>query len=263
MNNILKISSALSLLTVMVSCETKPKVIQASLVEKKSTTIQNTSGIFYTDEPLIDLKPKKKDVGASFHQVTALETLETSKYVYVKVSEAGEQYWVATNKMPVAIGETYFYSSGLLKQNFRSKEHDRVFEKLYLIPSLVKENHGVSKRPAIAQKTAPKNTKSYSHEDLSDLVAIKDLVENPDQFSGKVIKIKGVCTKVNSKILGRNWIHLKDGSLDSYDLVVTSRQVVQVGNEMVVSGKVTLKKDFGSGYYYDILIEEGEISQDS
>jgi hypothetical protein len=59
--------------------------------------------------------------------------------------------------------------------------------------------------------------------------------------------------------MGKNWLHLKDGSQDDYDLVVTSDMMVPEGHVVTVSGVVALDKDFGAGYRYDIIVEDGKI----
>ena len=59
--------------------------------------------------------------------------------------------------------------------------------------------------------------------------------------------------------MGRNWIHIKDGSKDDYDLVITSDIVVPQGQLITMTGTVTLNKDFGASYKYDIIIENGVL----
>ncbi len=61
--------------------------------------------------------------------------------------------------------------------------------------------------------------------------------------------------------MGRNWIHLKDGSKDDFDLVITCSSAVHEGHIVTMIGKVALNKDFGAGYQYPILLEEGEFVQ--
>ena len=57
--------------------------------------------------------------------------------------------------------------------------------------------------------------------------------------------------------MGRNWIHLNDGSSKKYDLVITSANAVEIGENFTMTGTVVLEKDFGAGYKYDILLENG------
>jgi len=59
--------------------------------------------------------------------------------------------------------------------------------------------------------------------------------------------------------MNRNWIHLKDGSKDDFDLVVTSNTFVPEGQIVTMRAEVSLNRDFGSGYRYDLILENGTI----
>ena len=82
-------------------------------------------------------------------------------------------------------------------------------------------------------------------------------------LAGKTISAQGKVVKVNNGIMGRNFVHIQDGSGDAKagtnDLLVTSKQVVTVGDQVTISGKVVLNRDFGSGYSYPLLVEETNI----
>jgi hypothetical protein len=90
-------------------------------------------------------------------------------------------------------------------------------------------------------------------------VKISDLVKNAQQYEGQKVQIDGVCTKINLGIMNRNWIHLKDGSMDDYDLVVTSNEDVPVGSKVTIQADVVLNKDFGAGYKYELILENGVL----
>ncbi|MDW3192920.1 MAG: hypothetical protein R8G66_11165 [Cytophagales bacterium] len=251
--------SLLALATFFLSCSDQPKVIEATSAEKE----QYQLGIFYEGkQPLIDLNTtgSKPTAGTSeLHTIVVKETLPTSKYIYLKVDEKGEEYWVATNKMEVAIGDTYFYRAGLLKRNFRSKEHNRTFDKLYLVSSLVPVNHGRKTGNETPDASSENTRKTGPIEAAPGSIKIAELISNPEKYAGKTIQLTAECTKVNARIMGRNWLHLKDGSKDDFDLVVTSATNVPVGHQITLTGTVAVKKDFGSGYYYDILVENGQV----
>ena len=74
------------------------------------------------------------------HKVVVQEVLNTEKYTYMNVLEEGEKRWIAIPKNDISVGETYYYSGGLLKKNFYSREFDRVFETLYLVSKIWQEN---------------------------------------------------------------------------------------------------------------------------
>jgi hypothetical protein len=62
--------------------------------------------------------------------------------------------------------------------------------------------------------------------------------------------------------MGKNWLHVRDGSgaEGTNDLTVTTASVLpEVGSTVVVSGPLTLDKDFGMGYQYDVIIEDAEV----
>jgi len=61
--------------------------------------------------------------------------------------------------------------------------------------------------------------------------------------------------------MGRNWIHVQDGTLNSFDFVVTSDAVVPVGYTVTFRGVLQTVRDFGSGYSYDIILEQGILVQ--
>lgn len=94
-------------------------------------------------------------------------------------------------------------------------------------------------------------------------ITIAELFSNRKDYSGKTVKIKGKVTKVNPEIMGKNWIHLQDGTIfeEEFDLTVTSDVIPETGSIVTIEGKVSLDKDFGYGYTYPIMLEEGKIIQ--
>ncbi|PKO33174.1 MAG: hypothetical protein CVU34_14150 [Betaproteobacteria bacterium HGW-Betaproteobacteria-7] len=79
---------------------------------------------------------------------------------------------------------------------------------------------------------------------------------------GKEVSVKGKVVKVNNGIMGRNFVHVQDGTGDqnSNNLIITSTQTAGVGDSVQVTGKVVLDRKFGAGYSYPLLLEEGIIA---
>jgi hypothetical protein len=88
------------------------------------------------------------------------------------------------------------------------------------------------------------------------------LNQNKATLAGQKITAQGKVVKVNNGIMGRNFVHIQDGTVDasSNNLIVTSKQTANVGEQVVISGMVVLNRDFGSGYSYPLLIEEANIA---
>jgi hypothetical protein len=92
-------------------------------------------------------------------------------------------------------------------------------------------------------------------------LTVAKLMENKQSYSGKVIKIKGNVTKFNPQIMGKNWVHIQDGTefQGVFDLTITTDILVTVGETVTFEGKIALDKDFGYGYVYNVLMEEGKL----
>lgn len=264
----MKIKSLLVVIVafVFLGCNNKPKVIPLTTDDNNPNT---ASGIFSgsgLSESNVDFNETTSN---EFHTVVVNEILPTSKYVYLNVTEGEEKYWLATRSIEAKIGETYYYKGGLLKTNFESKEYNRVFEKVYLIGSLVSANHGNTAKAEVVGDYSNTNQGYAQKEDIpmhtekivqrQGSMKIADLVKNPKKYEGQTIQLDGICTKINAGIMDRNWIHIKDGSQDDYDLVVTSDVFVPEGSAFTIKAVVVLNKDFGAGYKYDLILEQGAI----
>jgi len=81
------------------------------------------------------------------------------------------------------------------------------------------------------------------------------------ELKGKKVTVTGKVTKVNNGIMKRNFLHVKDGSggRDTNDLIVTSSETANVGDQVIVTGIVVLDTDFGFGYKYPLLVEKSSI----
>lgn len=95
---------------------------------------------------------------------------------------------------------------------------------------------------------------------------VAELYSLKDGLSGKVVTVRGQVVKVSLGIMGKNWLHIQDGSGDAakgdYDLTVTTATEAVVGDTVLVKGTFVTNKDFGHGYLYDIIIEDAEVQRE-
>jgi hypothetical protein len=91
---------------------------------------------------------------------------------------------------------------------------------------------------------------------------IADLYAASAQLGGKSVKVRGKVVKYNANILGKNWLHLQDGtgSAGSNDLLVTTSAEAKRGDTVLIEGQVALNKDFGAGYKYNLLVEDAKVT---
>lgn len=267
MVSIIKNSLKVALILLITSaCNNGPKIIESTTDNPNS---EKSSGIF-SNEPST---PSNSNTSTTFsddmHSVKVNEVLETSKYLYLNVTENEEKFWIATRIMDVVVGETYYYKGGLLKTNYESKDFNRVFEKIYLISSnLVAANHAtttgkdnLSKNKQTIKPTPVPVKATTKKIEVKGSMKISELVANSAKYEGKTIQISGICVKSNPNIMNKNWMHLKDGSQDDFDLVITSDTFIPEGTIVTMTATVTLNKDFGAGYKYDLILENGVVIQ--
>lgn len=238
------------------ACDSGPKVIEVEDVPAQGGSAVNSV--------LQGQTGTTSAGGQEQHKVVAEETLHTDKYTYVRVNENGQSFWIAIPKSNVQIGTTYYYSGGLMKKNFQSKEYDRVFETLYLVPGLTTEPGGAQGGGSAVDQAlsgGPHNHEADVAPPTSEIagakgsVKIASLMANLGKYDGKVIKVTGKCVKLNPMIMGRNWIHIQDGSANNFDLTVTTTDQVELGSIVTLEGTIGLNRDFGAGYKYNVIME--------
>jgi hypothetical protein len=91
---------------------------------------------------------------------------------------------------------------------------------------------------------------------------VAEVFAEKDALAGQPVTVRGKVVKVNAGIMGKNWLHVRDGSgaEGTNDLTVTTAGTLPaVGDTVVVTGPVTLNKDFGMGYTYDVIVEDAAV----
>ena len=91
---------------------------------------------------------------------------------------------------------------------------------------------------------------------------VAEVFAEKDQLGGQAVTVRGKVVKTNANIMGKNWLHVRDGSgaEGTNDLTVTTAaHLPGVGDTVLVTGQVSLNKDFGMGYAYDVIVEDAEV----
>jgi hypothetical protein len=206
------------------------------------------------------------------HQIQAVEVLQTSQYTYIRAKEGSAEFWLAVSRMQVAVGKTYYFAGGLPMTDFPSKELKRTFKEILFVDNLstspvAPENKVVAaaatNEPVSTGSAIPLEKKEIKMKHAKGDITIAVLLENRKSYAGKSIKISGQVTKFTPGVMKKNWIHLQDGTDFSgkFDLTITTDQEVKVGDTITAEGSISLDKDFGFGYFYEVLMEEAKISK--
>lgn len=199
------------------------------------------------------------------HKVVVKEVIQTTNYTYLNVQENEKLMWLAVPKMEAKEGETYYFQGGMQMGEFTSKELDRTFSEILFINGLISPDFVEKGKTSLAK--SPQKTTESAHtgnvniEKAEGGITIAELFSNKEKYADKIVKIKGKVTKYNSQIMGKNWIHLQDGSSGSeeFDFTVTSMDEASMDEVVTIEGKIVLDKDFGSGYFFSVIMENGRI----
>jgi hypothetical protein len=121
----------------------------------------------------------------------------------------------------------------------------------------------------MASQPHPVPSEATASVDLSGIAkaeggqSIAELFADRDQLDGETVVVRGKVVKVNANIMGKNWLHIRDGSGEegSNDLTVTTTGALPtVGDTVVVTGSLGLNRDFGMGYKYPVMIEDAKVN---
>lgn len=229
-------------------CNSKPKVIEAI-----DTTSDNQ-------------QPMSDEAANKLHKVMVEEVLQTSRYTYLNVTEEGQTFWIAIPKKEVEKGGPYYYRGGLKKVNFKSVEHDRVFDVVYLVSDVSTDPGMIGMAGGSPHQHMDEGAQIDQDTKLDPPpggITIAELFANRKKYEGQTVRVRGRCIKLNNMIMNRNWVHLQDGTLkeNEGDLTVTTTENIHLGAVVAMEGVITLNKDFGAGYRYDIIMENAQLLQ--
>jgi hypothetical protein len=197
-----------------------------------------------------------------------IETMSTAGYTYVQVDTGTEKIWAAAPEFKVEEGETVTVPAGAPMNNYQSKSLNRTFDVVWFVPYIKSgtEDSKISNselKQSLATGTVPLTEtdlsnikKAESGKTIAEIFAEKTSLEN------KNVKVRGKVVKFSPQIMGKNWIHIQDGtgSKGTNDLTVTTTNTVKLGDIILVEGTLVLNKDFGAGYKYDVIIEDAQIT---
>lgn len=202
---------------------------------------------------------------------TVIETIDAAGYTYVQVDTGTEKFWAAAPQFAAKAGDPVIVPEGMPMENYHSKSLDRTFDVVYFVDSVVVGGAQSASASAGAMPEGhpaidnPATTPAAATVDLTNIKkagkTVAEIFAEKDQLNGKAVEVRGKVVKYSPEIMGKNWIHIQDGTggEGTNDLTVTTSAQAAQGDTVVVSGQVTTNKDFGYGYKYDVIIEDATV----
>ncbi len=205
-----------------------------------------------------------------------LQTMNSGGYSYILIQKSnGENSWVAVTETPVKVGSQMKFRGGMEMGQFESKTLKRTFDKIIFADGVIADPKPAEKAALpTGDKASPGSKGSVASKDASVSVTkatgtnaytVKEAFAGSTKLNKKKVVIRGKVVKVSSQIMGRNWIHIQDGTgtaaAGNHNLVCTSKDTADVGDVVTVSGTLAKDKDFGGGYKYAVIIEDATVKK--
>ena len=202
-----------------------------------------------------------------------LETRDVASYTYLRLKTAEGEIWAAVPTSAVKKGALVTIGSATTMQNFESKTLNKKFDKIVfgqLVDPNAKPGAAQPAMPSGAAATpgpvaAPAPIAKVAKATGPDAKTVAEVVKGKSALKDKTVAVRGQVVKVNLGILGKNWLHLQDGSGaaadGTNDILVTTKGTAAIGDIVTAKGKVRTDVDVGSGYNYAVMIEDAAVGK--
>ena len=214
--------------------------------------------------------PAIEDKGAGAISGKIVETMNSGGYTYLNLEKDGKKTWVAVPETRVKVGQEVSCTSGAEMANFPSKTLKRTFDRIIFCNTPLEKKGGEAEVEGASPGSkgavvAPADKTKVEKAAGANAYTVGELYKNKAKLDKKKVVVRGKVAKVSAGIMGKNWIHLQDGSGNqkkgTHNLVVTSQDLPAVGDVVTMGGTLYKDKDFGSGYRYDVIVEEAVIKK--
>lgn len=201
-----------------------------------------------------------------------LERIDATPYSYLRLQTSQGEVWAAVPETKAEKGADVTVYSAMQMNAFESKTLKRTFDVIFF-GTLTPSASAPANTPAGAAMQHAAAAKGQAEvEDVkvdkasgADARTIAEVYAQKASLKEKSVTVRGKIVKFNAEVMGKNWLHLRDGSgsagASNNDLTFTTKDSAKVGDIIQVKGVVRIDKDFGSGYTYAVIVEEAKISK--
>lgn len=204
---------------------------------------------------------KTADQVPGMFSATVIEAKQTSAYSYFHVFQNNQKFWMATSLLDAKEGDVIYYTDAFEMKDFESKELNKTFDVILFVQD-ASTSPIEAKAPVTMGKANPRKVGELLIEKPAGGITLAELFSDTKKYNGKEVTIRGMVVKYNKRIMGKNWAHIQDGTEheNGFDLTVTTTDTLAEGNIANFTGTINLNRDFGSGYAYDVIMEEAKAT---
>jgi hypothetical protein len=222
-------------------------------------------------------------------QGQVLEATPAAGYTYLRLKTASGEVWAAVQAADVRPGARVTIERPMTMENFESKALKRTFDRIVFgqlatpggttatgagaqggMPALAMPLPGTGSKTAGAATANPHGATAAADAGSRPVArvpraegpegrTVAEVIAGKAKLKDKTVAVRGQVVKVSAGIMGKNWVHLQDGSGSaadgSHDLIVTTQDRPAVGDVVQARGTVRTDVDIGAGYRYAVLVE--------
>jgi len=193
-----------------------------------------------------------------------LETRDAEPYTYLRLkTDQGEQ-WAVVDKAAVKKGASASVEVVMVVDNFESKALHKTFSSI-IFGNLAGAAPGATNPHAGLANIAGMGPLKLAKATGTNAYTVAEIIGRANQLNNQPVRLSGKVVKVNLDIMGKNWLHLQDGSGNAaqatHDLLVTTTGLAKLGEVVTAAGTVHTNVDLGMGYSYKVLIDNATLSR--
>ncbi len=217
-----------------------------------------------------------------------LEIKNVESYTYLRLMTLGGETWAAINKAPVKKGSMVTIENVSVMNNFESKTLKKTFPTI-LFGTLAGPDSGAADTPGSAPgsmaspaasaanphfmgsaypvfgKKADSGAATTTRASGANARTVAEILSQGSALKDQPVLVRGKVVKYTSGIMGKNWIHLRDGSGyaadNTNDLIVLSANETKIGDTVTATGIVRTNKDVGIGIIYKVVVDEATLQK--
>ena len=190
-----------------------------------------------------------------------LEVKEAGGYSYLRLKTKDDDIWAAVLKAPVTPGSEVTIENVMVMNNFESKSLKKTFKTILF--GTLGGNNGMAAAHANLANTVDTSDIKVPKAIGKNSRTVAEVIKKAAELKDQIVLVRGKVVKFIPEIMGKNWVHLRDGSGaasdNTNDILVTTMNQAKMGDIVTAKGAVHTNKDFGAGYSYKVIIEEAAL----
>lgn len=184
------------------------------------------------------------------------QVIDSAGYTYAEVDTGKGKVWAAGPVTPLKVGDKIMISTRMPMHNFHSQSMGRDFSVIYFVDNFVSGGATPEAKKQTAKKPSATPVEGIRKAEGGRTIA--EIYSGKNDLNGKTVRVRGKVTRLTTGVLDKNWLHIMDSSSPE-DLTVTTTDKADIGDVVLVEGKIGLDRDYGYGYVYPVIMEDAKI----